>query len=264
MALAITATDQFNDLSAWTDHDLGSVNSVASGGTLTQACVTSGGWHYGEQHRAVGDLTGNRVVVEVVEAVAVNASVEMGMSVGPTINTDDAGFRLRDGTLSWRTHVGGSEALGSIATFSASTHHWWMIADLGGEFLWATSPDGFDWTVHRTAAHALSLSSVTLSLWAGTFASVASPGTARWDNLNLWLPLAAGDVFYLLTGGYGGDDPDHIVTHGYRSLRLAERTGVSVTASMTLPTEATASETMVTTATASMTFPTTVTKGADG
>lgn len=185
MAKAETFTDQFNDLSAWTDHDLGSVNSVASGGTLTQACVTSGGWHYGEQHRAVGELTGNRVVVEVVEAVAVNASVEMGMSVGPTINTDDAGFRLRGGTLSWRTHVSSSETVTTIATFDHDVHRWWRISESGGTLTWATSANGLSWTVQHTAAHAFDLSSVTISLWAGSFDSVASPGQARWDNLNL-------------------------------------------------------------------------------
>lgn len=180
-----TFTDTFDDLADWTDQDLGSVTSVASGGQLVQALVSSSGFHYGDVQRPLGDLTDSFVLVQVVEAVANDPSTEMGLSVGPTLNTDDAGFRLRGGTLSWRTHVSSSETVTTLATFDPDVHRWWRVSESGGTLTWSTSPNGVTWTVQHTAEHGFDLGSVTVSLWAGTFASVASPGQARWDNLNL-------------------------------------------------------------------------------
>lgn len=65
-----------------------------------------------------------------------------------------AGFLVNSvaGTISCRSETGFTDASAVTLTYSPTSHAWLRIRESAGSVIWETSPDGYTWTVRRTAA----------------------------------------------------------------------------------------------------------------
>ena len=68
--------------------------------------------------------------------------------------------------------------------YDAAAMRWWRIREAGETVYLETSPTGSAWTARRTFTKAFDTSKLLVILQAGTWQSVATPGTAVFDNLN--------------------------------------------------------------------------------
>ena len=69
--------------------------------------------------------------------------------------------------------------------YDSGGDRWWRIREGGAEVHFETSPDGLLWTTHHTVPATEGIVAVQMSLGAGTYAPVASPGRAELDDVNL-------------------------------------------------------------------------------
>lgn len=96
-------------------------------------------------------------------------------------------FIWRDGVLRMGQTVAGTETFGTL-TYNATTHRWLRIRHSGTAVFWDTSPDGSTWTNRRTAPLLLTITSGAVRLYSGFSGTVAAPGFAEFDNVNLNIP----------------------------------------------------------------------------
>lgn len=108
-------------------------------------------------------LTGSSFTVKLAKVPALAGSSVASVSL--YLHSATSGTRFR-----WYYHAGTNElrALNEVAsadgapvafTYSAIDHAWVRIRETGGQVLWETSPDGWDWTVRR---------SITTPAWVGS------------------------------------------------------------------------------------------------
>jgi hypothetical protein len=75
----------------------------------------------------------------------------------------------------------------SSVTFNATQHRFWRIRhdQSTDSILFETSTNGQAWTVRRTVARQLPITSLRAEISAGTWQAVGAPGTAIFDNFRL-------------------------------------------------------------------------------
>ena len=194
---ALIFNDDFNDdlrdTSKWslgilsrssTNFDPG-VPVNESGGRLviTPRSNTTGSRYNGYLSVATWDLTGGRASVEAAQVT--NSSAVTVFSVG--INKDNwYGFRLKGSTIYLERRISGSTSSQKIK-YNALVHRFWRIRHniASDSIVYETSADGSNWSASFTVARQFSLSAIRVELIAGTTSSVASPGSAQFDNFLL-------------------------------------------------------------------------------
>jgi hypothetical protein len=105
-------------------------------------------------------------------------------------NTDYVGFVWQGGTLYFRNSVASTNSDTSV-TYDPVTHKWMRLRYDGTSLYWETSSDGKTWTAQRTLSTGLPtyLNVGHPQILAGCLVSEATPGTAIWDNFNVFPPV---------------------------------------------------------------------------
>lgn len=166
----LNETDHFNetyggDLSAWT----GSWGTRAIDTNMGK--VTSSNKSYSGLARTLSDTMKGRAVsskVSIPGGVKTDSEVYMGVFKSTNAAYISVGD---DGQLSFVMRLSGVESR-TAATYNASSHAYWRVAEQAGKFMWQTSSDGSAWTTQRVATHGLSDSAIdgmTLELSSGHY-----------------------------------------------------------------------------------------------
>ncbi|MFG2589046.1 LamG-like jellyroll fold domain-containing protein [Streptomyces sp. NPDC048438] len=169
------------DPALWT----ASGGSAEVGGRLRQPVVSGVTARYTSSRSWT--LAGSQSTVRLATLPAAGGS--SSMSVSWYLNSLTVGTRVRwqynglTNTLRAAIEVGGSDAGGVNLTYSPIDHAWLRVRETSGVLIMETSPDGWDWTVRRSAA---------TPAWVGTdqvqmdFAATRTGGTPdyiEWDYL---------------------------------------------------------------------------------
>ncbi len=187
MAKVHTFTDDFATESSAKWGGFSSDVYVASG----QLTVVPTSSYHGLFSQSTYDLTGSYAMVELVQAPPVgNGSIEAGITMQVSSGNTES-FLVAGTGLSMRETISGSHN-DTWITYNATAHRWLRIREAAGTVYWETSPDTLNWTTQRSKVSGLgSLSTVTVTLYAGFWGTEPSPGTAIFDNLNIAVPPAA-------------------------------------------------------------------------
>lgn len=190
MALASALTDNFNDNSLnaglWSAYaDPGT--SVAEANQRLELTLRANGTGYaGLASLAKYDLTGSFALVECPDrgtgGSGQTASLELELDASNALKV------ITDGTgIMAQTVIAGVNTSFGIISYSAVTHRWWRVREAGGSVFFETSPTGApgSWTALYSRTNPFALTALTLKLFGGTYASVATPGVPKFDNLNL-------------------------------------------------------------------------------
>lgn len=182
-----TLTDDFNDNSIdtgkWTTGVAAGSSITETGGQLVIAPpVSSTGYSYLDSNDTFS-LIGSSLTVEFAGTISTATGVEQIME----IMIDDSNY-----IMFFIANTGAAMRLVTAAA-DDSTYttrddrmmHWARIRESSGTIYWETSPDRTNWTIQRSAPSTFSLTSLKVRLSAGCWQSVASPGTAKFDNINL-------------------------------------------------------------------------------
>ena len=182
-----TLTDDFNDNSIdtgkWTTGVAAGSSITETGGQLVIAPPVSGtGYSYLDSNDTFS-LVGSSLTVEFAGTISTATGVEQIME----IMIDDSNY-----IMFFIANTGAAMRLVTAAA-DDSTYttrddrmmHWARIRESSGTIYWETSPDRTNWTIQRSAPSTFSLTSLKVRLSAGCWQSVASPGTAKFDNINL-------------------------------------------------------------------------------
>jgi len=183
-----TLTDNFDDNSENGSIWPGSYNSSATraetGGQLviTLANLT-GGSNYCGYVSAAYNMTSDAAYVQVAQVGNTATGADTGIQLNYT-SSDFVNWIEEAGTLfAEKTVAGVNTVVGSFA-YNASTHAWWRIRESAGTTFWDTSTDGSSWTNRFSAANPIPVTSLQVNVFAGTYQSETSPGTAKFDNFN--------------------------------------------------------------------------------
>ncbi|MGE5184429.1 MAG: hypothetical protein ACM31C_20305 [Acidobacteriota bacterium] len=128
------------------------------------------------------DFAAMRTLVEVVQIPAgPGATAELAWRDPMSL---DRIQMYVDGSMLWvgQTNGTGPDVIGK--PYDRATMLYWQLRhDLGaGDVAFQTSADGQTWVTQRRLFPVISLASVAVELQAGTYTSVAAPGTAAFDN----------------------------------------------------------------------------------
>jgi hypothetical protein len=143
------------------------------------------GDHYNGYVSVAGwNLTNARASVEVIQA-ATGGSTNTQLA----LCLDSQNFYMTSveaGQLRFEQVVNGSRSTSSI-NYNATQHRFWRIRHEPStdSIIFETSSDGQSWTIRRTVARQLSISSLRAEISAGTWEAISSPGIALFDNFKL-------------------------------------------------------------------------------
>lgn len=128
------------------------------------------------------DFRGKEATLNIVQTVANALGVEMYFFVSvDTGNFIQITYQI--GNIYFDRIINGVRTSPSLV-FSAVNHKYWRLRHISGtdQLVWETSPDASTWTVQRTEANPFDMSAVYIGFGAGTWQSVAAPGTAIFDD----------------------------------------------------------------------------------
>lgn len=148
---------------------------------------TTGPGYFGVTAKTPYALKDSDLFVQAVQTTATATSAEMQLLA--ELDKDNAVMiGHTNGSLHMRLRTNGTNA-DAFAPYNAATMQWWRIRHAADKLYFETSADTKTWTVRRTVTSTFDVSKVKIILQAGTWQTVANPGTARFDNLNT-LPAA--------------------------------------------------------------------------
>ncbi len=182
-----TFTGTTLDASKWVKFGTASRTTQSDAITISPS-TTGTGWQ-GITSKTTYQMKDNGVFVEVPKTTNGNAPAETQLVVEKDANHRLLIIRSYYGMV-FRSYVDG--VLSDTGTaYNATNMRWWRIREAGGNVYFETSANASTWTVRRTIAKPFDLSSVKVSLSAGTYQTTSSPGTAQFDNLNTPPPAQA-------------------------------------------------------------------------
>jgi hypothetical protein len=160
-----------------------SVTVVESGAvvTITPMSSTAGSNTNGYQAVNAYDMTGKYALVEVPTVTANDAAAQLRFGMLKDANNV---FNFIKSANSWTFRVTtAGVASDTTLTYDATAHRWIKLLQSSTNILFQTSPDGATWTTRRTVANpSFGVTALKPFFLAGTTGSVASPGTAVFDN----------------------------------------------------------------------------------
>lgn len=169
-------TDPFatKDTVKWT----WSGTSDVSGGQMSQPCTST----YNEvDSKSAYDLTGSSFLVQLAQLPTLAESTETSVRLYNDASNYTS-FFFNNGKISYYETVAGDSYVANPLTPPAS---WLRFRCSGTTLYWDTSTDGTTWTNRRSVSTALDLTKLYVKFRCGYYNTVASPGTALWDNVNL-------------------------------------------------------------------------------
>lgn len=151
--------------------------------SITPASSQTGTLYNGLQSNRTFNFTDGITFVKLDQAPSGTAVAEL--SVFSDIN-NKLSIYVENGTIYFNQTITGTPS-NTTLTYDPSAHRWWRIRHeyTDDTIKYDTSPDGIAWTNRRSVSRStLVITSMRLSIGAGTYESVASPGVATFDNLN--------------------------------------------------------------------------------
>jgi hypothetical protein len=191
---ASTPTDDFSGASRstlWGDWSVDTgVTLSQSGGVLSiTPPASTAGMRYGTYETGNAyDLTGSTVRVKVPAMVNAFACDEAALGVNDWITGNAFGLDVDNGRIACSQQVSGTTTqLGADQAYSSVSDLYWRLREQAGSVYCETSADGVTWNMIGSpgSSSTIGVTKVQLELTAGTCASVATPGTAQFDNFNL-------------------------------------------------------------------------------
>jgi len=167
----------------WTVSGIGSVVEAQQVLQLAPPASSNG---YAIVETPLFDLTGCAIVVQLVEPLpaapdrattfkALGAGTSTWLRIG-----------VSDGKIRFSIEVDGTnQDTTPDIPFDPATDVWLRIREDAGTVYFDTSGDGLSWTERLSGSTPPFVTSVTLQLQAVAYQSVAQPGVARFDNVNL-------------------------------------------------------------------------------
>lgn len=226
IAKTSTLTENFDsgtiDSAKWGIGSGDGVMAQTSGAlTFTLASNTSGYsyntlWSYDSY-----DLTNSEIIVEIPQKVGSSQGTEQQLIL--ELDSNNNIWFIIDGPMYiYRFKTAGVDADSYLNPYPV-TDRWWRIRESSGTIYWEASPDRSNWSVLYSAAVTFAVSALTVTFCSGTWQPIASPGVAKFDNLNLETPTyrntAEGQtngttLSAANSGGGSGDAFDTITTSG--------------------------------------------------
>jgi hypothetical protein len=203
-------TDTFGgtsvDTTKWTvTQNLATVTEASGSLNITPNANTGSAWGY---VASVGTYTlvGSSAAVQAVSVVSSGGNVDNQFSL-LLDGSNYVQWLYQQGTLYGISIVGGVRTNVAVLTYDSVAHAWWRIRESAGTTYWETTADGSAWTQRGTATTAslFPLNSIKVTFYVETFgAGLASPGQARYANLNTPPPACNGTCLSTLRDTFGG------------------------------------------------------------
>lgn len=141
----------------------------------------TGSLYSGYVSAAAWDLTNSAATVELVQKALGNSATIF--SVG-TDKDNWYSLRGKANTLYLESRRLGTTTSVSISYNAATMRFWRIRHDASTDtIVFETSPDGTTWTARQTVARQIAITAIRIELIAGTGESIATPGSALFDNL---------------------------------------------------------------------------------
>lgn len=186
MATVDTLIDNFDDNSLdtgkWTATTVTGSTLSETGGEIAITLPASPNTGYSFIESSALDLTSSSAYVQMTTRPAATSGTEQAIQLRLD-SSNYLGFRLYPTQLEMSYVVGGSSFATTISR-DDRTHVWFRIREFNGFVYWETSGDKSSWTLQRRELAQFNISLVKVRLHAGTWQTVASPGTASFDNFN--------------------------------------------------------------------------------
>lgn len=200
MAKTATLTETFNggsvDSSKWTTVDGHGTMSQTNGQLVINVAASQNPYTY-DEYRSVNtyDLTGSSAIIHVPGFTNNFQGAEQKFVL--ELNSTNMIAFVHDGTFYNLTLItGGAGADTYIDPYPADSR-WWRIRESGGTIYWDSSTNGYTWVNHKSASVTFSITALTYVISAGTWQSIANPGSAKFDNLNI---LSEANVAWFVAG----------------------------------------------------------------
>ena len=127
-------------------------------------------------------LTCDSVTVKV-SAAAQTLGVQTFIYISATDTADQLLLFVEAGGFS----LGPRDGPGAIpitTPYSPTSDLWWRLRETGGELFFESSPNGSTWALRGRGPSPMPFDKVRVTLGAGTYKAIASPGTARFQCFN--------------------------------------------------------------------------------
>lgn len=160
----------------------GAASQTQQNGQLTITPKANTGGYYGLTSKKAYDLTGSSFVVEVPQTAA-HSSAETQLIM--ELNGGNKLIISKGGTTLSLRHKLNDVSYNTSVPYDATAMRWWRMREAAGTVYFETSPDATTWTTQRSFAKGFDLSQLYITLRAGIGASVANPGSAIFDNVNV-------------------------------------------------------------------------------
>lgn len=206
-----TLQDDFNDASLDTSKwsNWSGARVTESGGTLNIATTTSA-IYSGIDSQNAYDLTGSSIYVQLNDAGNLNLTSLEDAFVLKIDDNNRVFFNISgyDGTIAAYKQVSGSSSSLASATYSSTNHKWLRFRESSGTLYWETSADATNWNVLYSEASPITITSLKVSLVAGTWDTEASTTTVKYDNVNITPSTSANSERSLYGTGKASDNSE--------------------------------------------------------
>jgi hypothetical protein len=170
--------------SQWFPFDDSGVTVAQTGGALVVTLASgAGNAHYGGYASSADvDLRDHCMFVTIV-ATPATGPAEMQFTV--RTGSQYAGLTINDAKLVAFTQASdGTNTDLSSVPHDATAHHVLRVREAGGTTFYESSPDGVAFDVQASEPTPFDFSAVTVVLDAGTYAALANPGSAVFDDFD--------------------------------------------------------------------------------
>lgn len=198
MALVETIQDNFDDgvrdSSLWAQYGSGTVQETQ--GALRIGTTTSAGYSgYTSIQQYNG--TSSYTYVEIVDVGDQDISTYGCFPVqwNDYATNDQVNFEVSGGSIKATKNISSVTTTLASTTFNASTHKYVRIRESGGTTYWDYSSNGLTWNNLHSVTNPITVTSIFVSLSAGTYATEGLTTTAAFRGLNI--SLTAATIKYL-------------------------------------------------------------------
>lgn len=180
-----SVTDTFDTPANW----FISANAAISGGQGSLSPLNTGANGTSLQTVDLHDLTGTAVSVQWVQVLNQVSGAQTSLEVRPKgLGTNTVLLLLENNLLFFQSNIGGSYVTQGSVTWDAPNMQYWRIRESNGTLYGEVSPDANTWSEvghWRYLGSPITVVDMQVNLGGGTWTTVASPGTAIVDNLNI-------------------------------------------------------------------------------
>lgn len=184
-----TLTEDFSsgsmDGSKWGILTNGGSSSQSTGQLVVSPLSNSPGYE-GYYSLITYDLTNSAIYVANIQGLSTDVGAEtlLSLQFGSSANalmllSAQTGYimRIRTANVDNDTY---------FTPRDETANRWWRIREKYGNIYWDTSSDCINWTNRRIAVPTFAITDLNITIGAGTWQNVASPGQAIFDNINTY------------------------------------------------------------------------------